>query len=284
MADIKKAVVLGVGTMGNGIAQSLAQAGIRVSMVDIEDKYIRRGLDTIRESLGIMTEKKKITEEETETILGRIEGTTDLKGAAADADYVIEAITEDLDMKQDAFRKLDGICPGHTILATNTSTMSITAIASVTKRPEKVVGTHFAYPVPIQAGVVINRGLVTSDETMEITRELLVKMGKEVMVNRDSPGFAGNRLLPLFINEAFNVAWEGIATPEDIDKDVKLNLRHPMGPFELADFLGLDQLLNGLEYMYKEWGDKYRPSPLLKQYVAAGYYGRKTGRGVYIYD
>ncbi|MFC1920313.1 3-hydroxyacyl-CoA dehydrogenase family protein [Chloroflexota bacterium] len=281
---MKKAAVLGAGTMGNGIAQALAQAGIEVKMVDTDSKYIERGIDSIKKSLGMMSEKNKITEDEADAVLSRIKGTTSLNEAAADADYVIEAITEDLDMKQDAFRKLDEICPVHTILATNTSTMSITAIASVTKRPEKVVGAHFAYPVPIQVGVVINRGLVTSDETMEITRELLGRMGKEIMVNRDSPGFAGNRLLPLFINEAFNVAWEGIATPEDIDKDVKLNLRHPMGPFELADFLGLDQILNGLEYMYHEWGEKYRPSPLLKQYVAAGYYGRKTGRGVYKYD
>jgi 3-hydroxybutyryl-CoA dehydrogenase len=283
MAEIKKAAVLGAGTMGNGIAQVLAQAGIQVSMVDVDKKYLDKGLESIKKSLGMMTEKNKITQAEADSVLSRIIITTVLKEAASEADYVIEAITEDLAMKQDAFRKLDASCPEHTILATNTSTMSITAIASVTKRPEKVVGTHFAYPVPIQVAVVINRGLVTSDETMEITRELLGKMGKEIMVNRDSPGFAGNRLLPLFINEAFNVAWEGIATPEDIDKDVKLNLRHPMGPFELADFLGLDQILNGLEYMYHEWGEKYRPSPLLKQYVAAGYYGRKTGRGVYKY-
>jgi len=283
MAEIKKAAVIGAGTMGNGIAQVLAQAGIEVKMADIDNKYLERGFGSIKKSLGIMAEKGKMTQEEADKVLSRIKGTVDLKEAASDADVVIEAVNEDLDLKQDTFRKLDEICPKHTVLATNTSTISITAIASVTKRPEMVVGMHFAHPVPIQVGVVINRGLVTSEETMDIAKKLAEAIGKESMVNRDSPGFAGNRLLPLFINEAFNVVWEGIATPEDVDKDVKLSFRHPMGPFELADFIGLDQLLKGQEYMYKEWGEKYRPSPLLKQYVAAGYYGRKTGRGVYKY-
>ena len=283
MAEIKKAAVIGAGTMGNGIAQVLAQAGIEVRMVDVDNKFLERGLDTIKKSLGRMTEKGKMTEDEAAKVVARIKCTTDLKEAASDVDVVIEAVTEDINVKKDTFKKLDEICPPHTVLATNTSTISITAIASATKRPEMVVGLHFAHPVPIQAGVVINRGLVTSDEVMEFSKELAKKIGKESMVNRDSPGFAGNRLLPLFINEAFNVVWEGIATPEDVDKDVKLSFRHPMGPFELADFIGLDQLLNGQEYMYKEWGEKYRPSPLLKQYVAAGYLGRKTGRGVYKY-
>jgi 3-hydroxybutyryl-CoA dehydrogenase len=283
MAEIKKAAVIGAGTMGNGIAQVLAQAGIEVRMVDVDNKFLERGLDTIKKSLGRMTEKGKMTEDEAAKVVARIKCTTDLKEAASDVDVVIEAVTEDINVKKDTFKKLDEICAPHTVLATNTSTISITAIASATKRPEMVVGLHFAHPVPIQAGVVINRGLVTSDEVMEFSKELAKKIGKESMVNRDSPGFAGNRLLPLFINEAFNVVWEGIATPEDVDKDVKLSFRHPMGPFELADFIGLDQLLTGQEYMYKEWGEKYRPSPLLKQYVAAGYYGRKTGRGVYKY-
>ena len=283
MAEVKKAAVIGAGTMGNGIAQVLAQAGIEVNMVDTDDKYLERGFNSIKSSLAKMTEKAKMTEEEAGKTLGRIKGVLDIKEGAGDVDVVIEAVFEDIDVKQDIFKKLDEICPAHTVLATNTSTISITAIASVTNRPEKVVGMHFAHPVPIQVARVINRGLATSDETMEFTKKLVEKIGKETIVNRDSPGFAGNRLLPLFINEAFNVAWEGIATPEDIDKDVKLNFRHPMGPFELADFLGLDGLLDGITYMYHEWGEKYRPSPLLKQYVAAGFLGRKTGRGVYKY-
>ena len=283
MAEVKKAAVIGAGTMGNGIAQVLAQAGIEVNMVDTDEKHLESGFNSIKSSLAKMTEKGKMTEEEAEKTLGRIKGVLDMKEGASDVDVVIEAVFEEIDIKQNIFKKLDEICPEHTVLATNTSTISITAIASVTNRPEQVVGMHFAHPVPIQVACVINRGLATSDETMDFTKKLVEKIGKETLVNRDSPGFAGNRLLPLFINEAFNVAWEGIATPEDIDKDVKLNFRHPMGPFELADFLGLDGLLDGINYMYHEWGEKYRPSPLLKQYVAAGFLGRKTGRGVYKY-
>jgi 3-hydroxybutyryl-CoA dehydrogenase len=283
MIESKKVVVLGAGTMGNGIVQVLAQAGFEVVMTDIEDRFLQRGFESIKKSLGKLTEKGKLTQDEATEVLARIKGTVDMKEAVKDADLVVEAVPEELDLKKNLFKQLDEICPSHTILATNTSTISITAIASATKRPEKVVGMHFANPVPLMAGVVINRGLDTSDETMETCKWVIAKIGKESMVNRDSPGFAGNRLLPLFINEAFNVVWEGIATPEDIDKDVKLAFRHPMGPFELADFIGLDQLLKGLEYMHREWGEKYRPSPLLKQFVAAGYYGRKTGRGVYKY-
>lgn len=281
--EIKKVAVLGAGTMGNGIAQVCAQAGWNVALMDLDDKFLKRGFDSINISLGKMKEKGKISEEEAKKVVARIKGTTDLKEAATDADVVIEAVAEDPDVKRKIFKQLDEICPKHAILATNTSTISITLIAAATKRPEQVVGWHFANPVPLMAGVIINRGLDTSDETMEFSKAAIKKMGKEYMVNRDSPGFAGNRILPLFINEAFNVVWEGIATPEDVDKDVKLAFRHPMGPFELVDYIGLDQFLKGQEYLYKEWGEKYRPSPLLKQYVAAGYYGRKTGRGVYKY-
>jgi len=176
------------------------------------------------------------------------------------------------------------VCPGHTILATNTSTISITAIASATRRPDKVVGMHFSPPVPVMRGVELIKGLHTSEETMEVARTVVEMMGKEYYVSRDAPGFIGNRLLTLFVNEAFNVLWEGIASAEDIDKGIRLSLGHPMGPLELADFTGLDVLMGALEYMHKEMGDKYRPSPLLKQLVAAGYYGRKTGRGVYNYS
>ena len=281
--EIKKVAVLGAGVMGSGIAQVSAQAGLEVSMVDTEDRFLQFGFEAIKKSLSIMKEQDKIGQEEVARIISRINGALSLKEAVCSADLVIEAVPEKIELKKQMFKQLDEICPLHTILATNTSTISISAIASATKRPEKVIGMHFSNPVPVMKGVILNIGLDTSKETIKVAREVCEMMGKECMVNRDSPGFSGNRLITLFINEAFNVLWEGIATAEDIDKDVKLSFRHPMGPLELADLIGLDQLLNGLEYVHREWGEKYRPSPLLKQLVAAGHLGKKTGRGVYKY-
>jgi 3-hydroxybutyryl-CoA dehydrogenase len=284
ISKIKKVAVLGAGLMGNGIAQVMAQAGYAVSMMDVAAEALDRGFESIKKSLGRMQKKGTLDEDETGEVLGRIKGTLDLREAAGDADFVVEAIPEDLDLKKETFKQVDEICPPHTVLATNTSTMSITAIASVTKRADKVIGMHFANPVPVMKGVVLNIGMDTSKETIEIAKQISNSIGKQYTINRDSPGFAGNRLMPLYVNEAFNVVWEHIATPEDVDKDFTVSFRHPMGPLELADLVGLDQLLNGLEYMHKEWGDKYLPSPLLKQLVSAGYYGRKTGRGIYTYD
>jgi len=284
MIKVKNVAVLGAGTMGNGIAQVLAQAGFQVVMADLEDKFLQRGFESINKSLGMMKDKGKITEEHADKVLARIRGSLDLKEAVSEVDLVIEAIPEDINLKQQIFKQLDEVCPRHTILATNTSTISITAIASATRRPDKVVGMHFSPPVPVMRGVELIKGLHTSEETMEVARTVVEMMGKEYYVSRDAPGFIGNRLLTLFVNEAFNVLWEGIASAEDIDKGIRLSLGHPMGPLELADFTGLDVLMGALEYMHKEMGDKYRPSPLLKQLVAAGYYGRKTGRGVYNYS
>jgi 3-hydroxybutyryl-CoA dehydrogenase len=285
MIEIKKVAVLGSGTMGNGIAQVYAQAGFQVAMTDIEDRFIQRGLETIKKSLEMMVKKGKITEDQAnEVVTVRIKGTTDMKKAVADADIVIEAIPEEIVLKQQVFKEIDEICMPHTILATNTSTISITAIASVTKRPEKVIGMHFAAPVPVMKGVEIIKGMDTSEETLEVAKKMVYAIGKELYVGKDGPGFVGNRVFPMFLNEAFNLLWEEIATPEDIDKMATLSLGHPMGPLTLADMIGLDQLLKGLEYLHKELGEKYRPSPMLKKLVAAGYYGRKTGRGVYKYE
>jgi len=283
MFEIKRVAVVGAGIMGNGIAQVFAQAGFQVVMTDLKDKLLRRGFDSIKESLGMMKDKGKITEKQVDEALAIIKGTLNLKEAVSEADLVIEAIPEDIDLKKQIFENLDEVCPEHTILATNTSTISITAIASATNRPGKVIGMHFSNPVPVMKGVELIKGLHTSEETMEAARKVVEMIGKEYYVCKDAPGFTSNRLLPLFLNEAFNVLWEGIANAEDIDKGVKLSLNHPMGPLELSDLIGLDSLLSGLEYMHREMGERYRPSPLLKQLVAAGYYGRKTGRGVYNY-
>ncbi|MCX5814828.1 MAG: 3-hydroxyacyl-CoA dehydrogenase NAD-binding domain-containing protein [Proteobacteria bacterium] len=280
---MKKVAVLGAGTMGNGIAQVFAQAGFPIAITEIEDKFLKRGIDAIKKSLSMMAKKGKISEEQASEVVARIKGTMDLKEAVQDADFVIEAIPEDLNLKQYTFRQLNDFALPHAILATNTSTISITAIASATKRPDKVIGMHFATPVPVMKGVEIIKGLDTSESTLEVAKQMVHAIGKEYYVAKDCPGFVGNRAFPLFLNEAFNSLWEGIATAEDIDKMAKLSFGHPMGPLELADFIGLDQLLKGMEYLYGELGEKYRPSPLLKQLVAAGYFGRKTGRGVFKY-
>ena len=270
--------------MGSGIAQVAAQAGYEISMRDVQESLVERGLSSIKESLSRMQKGGKITQERVIEILSRVKGSTDFREAVSNADLVIEAIPEDLELKKQVFKELDETCPEHTILATNTSSLSVTAISSATKKPQKVMGMHFSNPVPVMMCVELIKGRDTSDETLEVAKDVVKKMGKDYFMALDFPGFASNRLLPLFANEAFYVVWEGIATPEDVDKMCKLMLRHPMGPFELADFSGLDTLLSVLEYLHKEIGEKYRPCPLLKQLVAAGHLGRKAGRGVYKYS
>jgi 3-hydroxybutyryl-CoA dehydrogenase len=282
--EINNIAVIGAGTMGNGIAQAAAQANYKVTMVDTETRFLDRGFASIKKSLSRFAAKGKISEAEAARVLDSIKGTLDINEAVNTADVVIECVPEELDLKKKVFRQLDELSPKDTILASNTSNCSITAIASATKRPEKVIGMHFANPVPLMVGVEIIKGLDTSEDTLQVAQLVVKKMGKEYYVTNDSPGFAGNRMLLLYLNESFNVVLEGVSTPKDIDKNDRLSFNHPMGPFELADLIGLDQILHGLNYLRGEFGDKYLPSLLLKKLVAAGYYGVKTGRGVYKYN
>ncbi|HRW60009.1 MAG TPA: 3-hydroxybutyryl-CoA dehydrogenase [Defluviicoccus sp.] len=282
--EIRKVGVVGAGTMGNGIAQVFAIAGYNVVMRDIKDEFTARGLATIRKSLERMASRAKITPEAKDAALGRIEVTTEMS-ALADCDLVIEAALEDVSVKAQIFRELDAIVKPGAILATNTSSISVTKVAAATKRPDHVIGMHFFNPVPMMQLVEVIRALQTSDEVCRITEEVSRKVGKTPHTVKDSYGFVGNRVLIPMINEAINCLYEGLAGPEDIDSVMKLGMNHPMGPLALCDLIGLDITLNVMETLYQGFEDsKYRPSPLLKQMVDAGYLGRKTGRGFYTYD
>ncbi len=281
---IKRVMVVGAGQMGSGIAQVAAQAGLQVWLRDLEPRFVERGLGVIEKNLARDVAKGRRTEEEKAAILGRITGTTEL-GPAAECDLVIEAIVESLEAKLALFRELDSICPEVTLFASNTSSLPITQLAAVTRRPDRFIGMHFMNPVPVMKLVEVIRGIATSDETYAAIRNLAEAMGKTPVEVNDFPGFVSNRVLMPMLNEAMFCVYEGIAGVEEVDTVMKLGMNHPMGPLTLADFIGLDTCLAILNVLYEGFKDpKYRPCPLLVRMVQAGYLGRKSGRGFYIYD
>ncbi|MGI1690286.1 3-hydroxybutyryl-CoA dehydrogenase [Thermoanaerobacter uzonensis] len=280
---MQKIFVVGAGTMGSGIAQVFAESGFDVIIRDVDIKFVERGLGIIENNLKRSVEKGKITEEEKNKILGKIKGTVDIN-EAKDADFVIEAAIENMEIKKQIFKELDNVCKEGTVLATNTSSLSITEIASSTKRPEKVIGMHFFNPVPVMKLVEVIKGMKTSEETFNIVRELAQKLGKTPVEVNEAPGFVVNRILIPMINEAIGVLADGVASASDIDEAMKLGANHPIGPLALSDLIGNDVVLAIMDTLYSEFNDsKYRPHPLLRKMVRAGLLGRKTGKGFFEY-
>ncbi len=284
VGEIKTVAVLGAGTMGNGIAHVFARSGYRVILRDIEQRFLDRALETIRGNLDREVKKAKITEADKAVALGRIQLQTAI-ASLAEADFAVEAVPENLDLKVRVLKEADAALRPGVPLATNTSSISITSLAAQTSRPERFIGMHFMNPVPVMQLVEVIRALQTSDETFTLTMQLCEKLGKKPVAVNDAPGFVSNRVLMPLINEAAFCVMEGVATPEAVDAVMKMGMNHPMGPLELADFIGLDVCVDILEVLYKGFGDsKYRACPLLRKYVAAGWLGRKSGRGFYKYS
>ncbi|MDF1537860.1 MAG: 3-hydroxybutyryl-CoA dehydrogenase [Candidatus Thorarchaeota archaeon] len=283
--EIKKIAVLGAGQMGNGIAHVCAQAGYEVKMRDIDQKFIDKGLATIKKNLDRGVAKERMTQAEADEVFGRVQGVLDLKDAVKDVDLVIEAIPEIVKLKLDTWREVDGAAPEHAILASNTSSISITQMAAVTKRPEKFIGMHFFNPVPVMGLVEIIKGQATDDATVKVIEDVSHKVGKKTVLVNEAPGFAVNRLLVPALLEAVFAIQEGVATVEDMDLAIKLGLNWPMGPLTLADFVGLDTMLYIADYFVDEFKDsKYRAPALLRKMVRAGWVGRKAGMGFYDYS
>ena len=285
LADAIKTVgVLGAGTMGNGVAHAFARSGFRVILRDVEKKFLDRGLETISRNLDREVKKGKITEADKPIVVARIRPVTDAAELAA-ADFVIEAVPEQLDLKVRVLKEVDAVLRPGVILASNTSSISVTQLAAQTSRPEHFIGMHFMNPVPVMVLVEVIRGLATSDDTFQTTMALCEKLDKKPVAVNDAPGFVSNRVLMPLINEAAFCVMEGVATPEAVDAVMKMGMNHPMGPLELADFIGLDVCVDILEVLFQGFGDpKYRACPLLRKYVAAGWLGRKSGRGFYKYS
>ncbi|MEC2055343.1 3-hydroxybutyryl-CoA dehydrogenase [Peribacillus psychrosaccharolyticus] len=281
---IDKVLVIGAGQMGSGIAQVCAMSGYDVILHDLKDEFVQKGIQSISKNLNRQVEKGKISDEEKQNILSRLTASTDIQNAAG-VDLVIEAAIENMEIKSKLFTQLDEIAPKHAILATNTSSLPITEIAAATKRPEQVIGMHFMNPVPVMKLVEVIRGLATADEVYEAIEDMAKKLSKVPVEVNDFPGFVANRILMPMINEAVYTLYEGVASKEDIDSVMKLGMNHPMGPLTLADFIGLDTCLYIMETLHEGFGDdKYRPCPLLRKYVKAGWLGKKTGRGFYEYN
>jgi 3-hydroxybutyryl-CoA dehydrogenase len=282
--SIKTVAVLGAGTMGNGIAHVFARAGYHVILRDVEDRFLQRGMDTISKNLDREVKKGKLTEGEKAVVYGRLKPVTDM-AAIATTDFAVEAVPEKLEIKRAVLTEADKLLRPEVILASNTSSISMTALAAMTKRPDRFVGMHFMNPVPVMALVEVIRALQTADEAYATTLELAKKLGKTPVAVNDAPGFVSNRVLMPLINEAAYAVMEGVATPEAVDAVMKLGMNHPMGALELADFIGLDVCVDILNVLLEGLGDpKYRACPLLKKYVAAGWLGRKSGRGFYSYQ